>query len=383
MFVFSAAVFRAETAILLVATAAYLIVTNRTTLRSIIPVFVVSFAGSLLISIPIDSYFWQKLTWPEFAGFYYNAIQGSSSDWGVSPWHYYASSALPRLLLNPLAIPLISFALFNHGTTSQARQLAIPSLVFIAVYSIQPHKEARFIFYTIPPLTAVAALGASYITTRYSRTLVYRLATYMLVLSIPLSLAASAVMLVISSLNYPGGDALAQLQKHLYVESVPDHMEEDPFPISIHADVLTCMTGLSLFNANPLGLPLALATPDTPSPDPHMPLLMVDKTERNITLGYPRFWERLDYALVENAALPLGSWEVIGVVSGFDGIEILRPGEDANVGKTDEIWGDRPVLGLGTLVADVRRTVTGYTGGWWVGPRMSPRINIMGQNQRL
>lgn len=375
--------FRAEIAILLFTTAAYLIISNRTTLGSIIPVFGASFIGSLLISIPIDSYFWQKLTWPELAGFYYNAIQGSSSEWGVSPWHYYFSSALPRLLLNPLAIPLIVFALVNQGTTNQARQLAIPSLAFTAIYSIQPHKEARFIFYALPPLTAAAALGANYITTRYSRTIIYRLATYALVLSVPFTFAASAAMLVISSLNYPGGDALAQLQNHLYKEAVADVAGEDPIPASIHADVLTCMTGLTLFNANPRGLPLALATPDTQSPDPHMPLLMIDKTERNVTLGYPRFWDRFDYALVENAALPLGSWEVVGVVSGYDGIEILRPGEDAGAAKTDEVWGDKPVLGLSVLVADVRKTVRKYTGGWWIGPRMSPRINIMRQFERI
>lgn len=357
--------------------------TNRMTLRSVIPVFIVSFVGSLWLSVPIDSYFWQKFIWPELAGFYYNAIQGSSSEWGVSPWHYYFSSALPRLLLNPLAIPLIVFALTNQGTTNQARQLAIPSLLFTVIYSIQPHKEARFIFYVVPPLTAVAALGANYITVRFSRGLIYRLGTYALALSVLFSLAGSGAMLVISSLNYPGGDALSQLQKHLYRDAVADVIDDGPLTTSIHADVLTCMTGLTLFNANPLGLPLALATPDTPSPDPHMPLLMIDKTERNLTLGYPRFWERFDYALAENAALPIGPWEVIGVVSGFDGIEVVRPGQDADGNKPDEVWGDKEVLGLGALVADVRRKVRGYTGGWWIGPRMSPRINIMKHFERL
>jgi len=87
----------------------------------------------------------------------------------------YFSSFLPKLLLNPLALPLVAAALYIPATSRAARALAIPQLAFIALYSLQPHKEARFIIYTVPPLTAAAALAASYIWTRRARTLLYRL----------------------------------------------------------------------------------------------------------------------------------------------------------------------------------------------------------------
>ena len=358
---------------------------------SIVPVFLAAFVGSLAMSIPIDSYFWQRWLWPELAGFYYNTILGSASNWGVSPWHYYFTSALPRLLLNPLAPLLIIFALTQPGISRQAQQLAIPSVLFVAIYSFQPHKEARFIFYVVPPLTAVAALGANYISSRMSRSTPYRLATYALVASVPCVLAVSSLTLLVSALNYPGGDALIQLRS-LVARETPSHSAHQPTAVSAHADVLTCMTGLTLFGQNPLGLPLAFATADSVSLEPRsQPLLLVDKTERDVTLGWPSFWNAHDYALEENPALPLGDWEVLGVVHGFDGIEVRRPGEaiddydEQKKGHDDDqdVGGERNVLGLGAVVADIRQTVRKYTGGWWIGPRMAPRIRIMKKFERV
>lgn len=354
-------------------------------LMAMVPVFLASFIVSLAISIPIDSYFWQTWLWPELVGFYYNTILGSASNWGVSPWHYYFSSALPRLLLNPLAPILILFALAHPGTSRQAQQLVIPSLLFIAIYSFQPHKEARFVFYAVPPLTAAAALGANYMSARMSRHDVYRLATYATVASIPCILALSSTTLLVSALNYPGGDALVQLQS--LVARDPPNQGPEQRPAFVHADVLTCMTGMSLFGQNPLGLPLAFAADDTVGLEPDMmPLLLVDKTEKNVTLGWPRFWQIFDYALEENAALPLGDWEVLGVVQGFDGIEFLKPGDpedDHDQQGDSEVTGESKVLGLGETVTNIRCMVREFTGGWWLGPRMAPRIRIMKKFERV
>lgn len=380
----SAAIFRSELAILLATTGLYLLVSGQMPLTAIVPVFLGAFIGSLAISVPIDSYFWQQWLWPELAGFYYNTILGSASNWGTSPWHYYLTSALPRLLLNPLAPLLIIYALAQPGTSRQAQQLSIPPLLFTAIYSIQPHKEARFIFYVIPPLTAAAALGANYISSRMSRSIPYRLATYAIAVSIPCVLALSSATLVVSALNYPGGDALVQLRS-LTARDLPSQAP-DQSTASAHADVLTCMTGLTLFGQNPLGLPLTFATVDNVSLEPGLPpLLLIDKMEKSATLGLPRFWQDLDYALEENPALPLGDWEVMGVVQGFDGIEFRKPGEPEDVEQRGdaETTGEDNVLGLGAIVADIRRTVRNYTGGWWIGPRMASRIRIMRKFERV
>lgn len=50
------------------------------------------------ITVPIDSYFWQKFTWPEGASVYFNVIEGHSEDWGVSLSHLYQNPLEPRSL---------------------------------------------------------------------------------------------------------------------------------------------------------------------------------------------------------------------------------------------------------------------------------------------
>ncbi|KAM0492398.1 hypothetical protein ACHAP8_009918 [Fusarium lateritium] len=368
LLVIAAAVFRSEVAILLGTTGLYLLIIGRIAIGPLILVFFSSFLASIFVSVPIDSYFWQKWLWPELWGFYFNAILGSSSEWGVSPWHYYFTSALPKLILNPLVPALIVFALLQPGTSRAARALTIPNLLFIAIYSAQPHKEARFIFYVVPSLTAAAALGANYISSRAPKNIVYHAAFVITIVFTLVSFGASIVMLLISSLNYPGGDALQQLH---YIT------RDDPTPVmNVHADVLTCMTGLTLFGQNPSGYPLAF--PITPEPDATSPVLLFDKTEQEENLSMPRFWERFDYVLAEDPRKVLGGWQVVGVVTGYDGIEFLKPGSSPVGDESEEgrIGGER-VLGLGAHVAVLRNFVRGYTGGWWVGPRMSPKIRIL------
>ncbi|XP_044714897.1 alg9-like mannosyltransferase family domain-containing protein [Hirsutella rhossiliensis] len=374
LLVFATAIFRAELAILLAAVGLQLLASRQLALRSLVALVVGTLAVALAISVPLDSYLWQRPLWPELAAFYFNAVQGAASDWGVSPWHYYFSSALPRLLLNPLAVPLVLFALAHPGTRRQARLLAVPSLLFVAIYSLQPHKEARFVFYAVPPLTAAAALGANLVASRRAKSPAYALAALALALALVASCAASAAVLLVSSLNYPGGDALAQLNA-LVARS---HDASAP-TLAVHADVLTCMTGLTLFGQNPHGLPLALARPSALAdllPPPAAaaasgPVFLFDKTEDSPLLDRLSFWETMDYALMEDPAAALGSWHVVGVVHGYDGIEVLKPGAAPRHHDAG------PVVGRGARVARLRDAVRGYTGGWWVGPRMSPRIHIM------
>ncbi|EHK26367.1 glycosyltransferase family 22 protein [Trichoderma virens Gv29-8] len=364
LLVFATAVFRSELAILLAATGLLLLVNRHLGLREFIVVFIASFVTSLALSVPVDSYFWQRPLWPELAGFYYNAVLGSSSNWGVSPWHYYFTSALPRLLLNPLCIPLIWLALSQPGTSGRVRDLIIPSIVFVAVYSIQPHKETRFIFYAVPPLTAAAAVGANFISSRGSKSLIYGLATLILAISVLASFAASTAMLLLSSLNYPGGDAISQLY------AITTNVTSSSPELFVHADVLTCMTGLTLFGQNLHGS----------SPTSSSPVLIFDKTEVDGELLRPEFWSQFDYVLMEDPSLVIGTWDTIGRIHSYDGIEILRPGQTAVSAKSSPEQGaDGSILGQGATIATVRDMVRKYTGGWWIGPRMSPRIHIMKQ----
>ncbi|TVY44814.1 Dol-P-Man:Man(7)GlcNAc(2)-PP-Dol alpha-1,6-mannosyltransferase [Lachnellula occidentalis] len=147
LFVFAGVVFRSEIALLLATQLLVLLVQKKISLKTVIPAGVISALVALAISVPIDSYFWQKPLWPELWGFYYNAIQGKSADWGTSPFSYYFTSLLPKLLLNPLILVLLPLAYFIPATQHPTMNLALPSLLYIAIYSLQPHKEARFIIY--------------------------------------------------------------------------------------------------------------------------------------------------------------------------------------------------------------------------------------------
>ncbi|KAI8297781.1 Dol-P-Man:Man(7)GlcNAc(2)-PP-Dol alpha-1,6-mannosyltransferase [Colletotrichum sp. SAR11_59] len=384
LLVFAAAIFRSEVALLLATTGLYLLLTSQTTIPRLIRPFAVSFTVALVVSVPLDSYFWQKPLWPELWGFYYNAVLGSSSNWGVSPWHFYFTSALPRLLVNPLTFMLlIPVALTQPGTSNVARGLVIPSLLFVAIYSIQPHKEARFIFYAVPPLTAAAALGANYIFARRTKSLVFALASSALCLSILAAFAASTGMLLISSLNYPGGDALRQLHALVGSGPSPGKSPASSSVTAVHTDVLSCMTGVTLFGQNPAGLPknphsraLENSLNSDATTAAAVPVMTFDKTEDKSVLAGPAFWSRFDYVLAEDpASVKGGQWETVGVVQGYAGIEILKPGAVV-AGEQDTEEGEK-VLGRGLWVRKIRDKVRSLTGGWWAGPRMEPRIRIL------
>ncbi|KAK6948260.1 hypothetical protein Daesc_010024 [Daldinia eschscholtzii] len=356
------AVFRSELAILMVTVTLYGLAVSHISLTEIIPAFIVFFAMSLSLTIPIDSYFWQKPLWPELWGFYYNAVLGSSSEWGVSPWHYYFTSALPKILTNPLSSTvLIPYALWNAGTSKRAQSLVVPSLLFVAIYSLQPHKEARFIFYVAPPLTAAAALGADYIFTRRNKSIVFLLTSIAVVGSVLVSFGLSTAMLVISSLNYPGGEALSELRN-----LVTSSSSSDLQTVMVHTDVLSCMTGVTLFGQHPY-----------PPNDPHPAnglTFNYDKTEDENILRTPSFWEKFDYVLAEDPASVIGTWETIGVVEGFTGVELVKPSASSD-GDIESDQGR--VLGRGDVVRRVKNFVRAITGGWWIGPRMEPKIHLL------
>lgn len=432
LLVLAGIVFRSELAILLATQLVYLLVKPLISLQTIIPVGVKSAAIALAISIPIDSYFWQRPIWPELAGFFYNAIQGKSADWGTSAFHAYFTSFLPKLLLNPLIfLLLIPSALYFPATSRSATRLVVPSLAFIAIYSLQPHKEGRFIIYVVPPLTACAALGADYIFTRRSRSAINRLFSQLIILSVIGSLAASTVMLGVSSLNYPGGEALFRLHE-LVARSGTHSGELMKGSVSVHMDVLACMTGVSRFQQDsptpPFSHYLTALTPlatlllssasnitrHAPKAHSAQTKYSYDKTEDPTTLLDPAFWARFDYVLAERPETVIGKWEVVDTVYGYAGMEVLRPGvvsrsgveegeevarralKDMRGGEGGGGGGDegegkasnvtsvsvlemfyKDVERLGAYGAVREGTRRWITRGWWVGPRMEAKLRIL------
>ncbi|EAS35263.2 alpha-1,6-mannosyltransferase subunit [Coccidioides immitis RS] len=376
-------VFRSEIALLLSTITIYHWLQGNISIRyEIIPAGLSGALIALLVSIPIDSFFWQKFPlWPELSAFLYNVVSGKASDWGVHPWHFYFTSAIPRLLLNPLTY-LISIPLSCIVPARQRAALSLltPSLAYIALYSLQPHKEWRFIIYTIPPLTTAAALGASYIWTHRTKSLLYRFGSISLILSTLAAFSISTfILLPVSMANYPGALALNKLH---------DQAHGSKPVIAVHLDTLACQTGVTHFLEKPPPKSPLLVLPG--SPDGNAPTLRsgatrwkYDKTEDESVKGSAIFWDRLDYALVEDPGQikGRGKWVVLEEVKGFGGIRLLKPGQGERLGRVEMVILKKVFGDAGVSVWEwIQRNARGHlTRGWWAEIKMVPKIKIMKQ----
>jgi alpha-1,6-mannosyltransferase len=341
-------VFRSEIAILLAMETAVLLVQQRASLtKEVIPAGIAGAAVGLLVTVPVDSFFWRSFpTWPEWTGFYYNTILGKSADWGTSPPTWYFVNALPRLLLNPMTLVVcIPLSIGVKSTQRTSQDILMPHLAFIAVYSLLPHKEWRFIVYSVPAFTVVASAGASWIWTRRAKTIVYRTLSLALVATTFVSFVASLGLMLISSLNYPGGAALQRLH----------HIEIGPGK-SVHLDNLACQTGVTRF----------LQT---------QPTWTYDKTEGDESLLDPVFWQQFDYVIAEDPKRIIGSWQVVDTIKGFAGVT-LRPsdGEMHSQGLSSNDLLSRAQLLYNSVGESVRTKVSR---GYWPVIKMEPRLYVL------
>lgn len=70
----------------------------------------------------------------------------------TKPFFWYFYSAIPRgVALSLLIVP------FGVLYDIRVARLIIPTLMFVLIYSILPHKELRFIIYVFPVLNVSAA----------------------------------------------------------------------------------------------------------------------------------------------------------------------------------------------------------------------------------
>ncbi|CAL9728570.1 dol-P-Man:Man(7)GlcNAc(2)-PP-Dol alpha-1,6-mannosyltransferase [Monosporozyma unispora] len=249
------------------------------------------------LSIFIDSHFWGEFTLPEFDAFIYNVISGNSSNWGTEPITAYFTHYL-RMLFIPPTILMLNYLGFKFAPDN-LKIVGLASYFHIIVMSFQPHKEWRFIVYSIPPIIMLGSAAAAYL---WENVKVENMKNILLLCILPLSAIISAVFSLlfarISSMNYPGGEALASFNQYIVDNNITNS--------TIHISVPPCMTGVTLFGEI-----------ESPLYD-----ITYDKTENYTVLENK--WNNFDYLLthINNPeGFPYktenGKWELIQTTKMF------------------------------------------------------------------
>ena len=102
---------------------------------TILPAVIVSGIVSAAATVAVDTRLWKTPSLPELEGLMFNIVGGHASEWGVQHWSYYFVS-LPKLLLNPLSIPLILSTIVITRYTSISLLDTIRKLRYIIVTPI-------------------------------------------------------------------------------------------------------------------------------------------------------------------------------------------------------------------------------------------------------
>lgn len=240
----AAVVFRAELVLLLGPLALTFLVGRRVGFVELLRVGFGTAFAALALTVAVDSLFWRRLLYPEGEVLYFNTVLNKSGEYGTAPFHWYFTSALPRAML--LALPLSLAAPFLVPRT---RALVALPLLFVAVYSILPHKELRFVLYALPPLNVAAAAAAAKLYhllpstadgTKDSMTLGL-FGRLLGAMSLVASFGVACLFWAAAAHNYPG--ALALHHAHALGASTALRGR----PIHVHVGVEAAMSGVSRF----------------------------------------------------------------------------------------------------------------------------------------
>lgn len=131
------------------------------------------------VGIALDSFVYAQL-WPSSSGAFewrfsllnfarFNVVEGGSAQYGTHPWHWYLSNALPTMLLSYAPFLPIGIAVHNdarRGVGQHHTPLWLVAASSIAMHSLLPHKEFRFVLPAALCLLPYCAIGVSYVVDR-------------------------------------------------------------------------------------------------------------------------------------------------------------------------------------------------------------------------
>uniref|UniRef100_A0A5S6R0U4 Mannosyltransferase n=1 Tax=Trichuris muris TaxID=70415 RepID=A0A5S6R0U4_TRIMR len=239
---FSAIVFRLELGILYVIM--FLPLMKQSRRRSVkLACFVLLTAiFSVVMTTVIDSYFWNRLVWPEGTVWWYNIILNKSGNWGTLPFLWYFYSALPRnLCFTACFVPLSLFG------PKKIHLFTVWALCYVLTYSFLPHKELRFIFYAVPLLNIAASWVSAQLLSMRSASMASLIGILLSFLQPFVNMMLAFCFLRAAIANYPGGEALVTLHTALRGEGLYGK------PLRIHIDSYCAENGITRFlQVNPL-----------------------------------------------------------------------------------------------------------------------------------
>ncbi|KRZ89499.1 Valine--tRNA ligase, mitochondrial [Trichinella sp. T8] len=230
---FTVVVFRSETAILFALLFCGFAFESRDRMLSTLFYGILAVAFAVVVSFTVDSVMWGKAVLPELTGFVFNVIRGGSSNYGTSPFFWYFYSALPRAL-GPLSL----LVPFTFGDRNPVGWFAFSAIGYVFVYSILPHKELRFIIYTVPIFNLAAGYAAAKYRLHPIASFVYRRLVQLGVIG---TLIMEVLFMTAASYNYPSCAALNVVDEIAQLKYA--HNSE----ITVYIDSFCAQNGISRF----------------------------------------------------------------------------------------------------------------------------------------